>query len=285
MTLKLHRPQAEIFVPDGIPMPEALARTTDLCIGSHQDDAEAMALSGILDCFGRTDRWFANVVVTDGAGSARSGLYADCSDARMKEIRRCEQRKAAILGEYSCQILLDYPSAMVKDPAVSGTVADLKQILLVARPKTVYLHNPADKHDTHVATFLRALTALRHLPPAARPERVLGCEAWRDLDWLNDEEKQALPATAHPNLAAALIGLFDSQIAGGKRYDLAVAGRRAAHATFFASHGVDESDGLVFAMDLTPLVRDPNLAVADYTLAAIDWFRADVASRLAKLNS
>ena len=35
---------------------------------------------------------------------------------------------------------------------------------------------------------------------------------------------------------AALIGVFDSQIAGGKRHDLAVLGRRRANATYNASH-------------------------------------------------
>ena len=34
---------AEIFVPDGTPMPDALARTTHICIAAHQDDIEIMA--------------------------------------------------------------------------------------------------------------------------------------------------------------------------------------------------------------------------------------------------
>jgi hypothetical protein len=61
---------------------------------------------------------------------------------------------------------------------------------------------------------------------------VLGCEVWRNLDWLLDEDKQGLPVDDRPNLAAALSGVFDSQISGGKRYDLAVQGRRLANATF-----------------------------------------------------
>ena len=42
-----------------------------------------------------------------------------------------------------------------------------------------------------------------------------------------------MPVDRHENLHAALMGVFDSQIAGGKRYDLATAGRRRAHATYF----------------------------------------------------
>jgi hypothetical protein len=53
------------------------------------------------------------------------------------------------------------------------------------------------------------------------------------------------------------VGVFDSQVSGGKRYDLATAGRRLAHATYYASHGTDEESALSFAMDLTPLVEEP----------------------------
>jgi hypothetical protein len=53
-----------------------------------------------------------------------------------------------------------------------------------------------------------------------------------------------------------------------------------AHATYFASHGTDEESALNFAMDLTPLVEDPGLSIADYVLSFVDRFRADVAKRL-----
>src|SRR4051812_46028282 len=105
---------AELFLPDGSPESGALARTTHLAIGAHPDDLEIMALEGILACFGRTDRWFCGVVVTDGAGSARTGPYARFTDAEMKAIRRDEQRKAAVLGEYGAQVMLDYSSQEIR---------------------------------------------------------------------------------------------------------------------------------------------------------------------------
>ena len=73
--MKLHRDTAEIFVPDGLSTEQALSRTTHLAVSAHQDDIEIMAASPILDCFQRTDRWFTGVVVTDGRGSPRNGLY------------------------------------------------------------------------------------------------------------------------------------------------------------------------------------------------------------------
>jgi hypothetical protein len=112
------------------------------------------------------------------------------------------------------------------------------------------------------------------------PKKVYGCEVWRALDWLGDEDKQVLPVSARSNIAAALVGVFDSQVTGGKRYDLATAGRRLANATYFASHGTDQESALNFAMDLTPLVANPGMAIPDYVLGYVDRFRADVEKRM-----
>lgn len=282
--MKLHNPHADVFVPDGLETAAALARTTHICFSAHQDDIEIMAYHGILECFGQKEKWFAGVVVTNGAGSPRAGLYANYSDGDMQKIRLMEQRKAAFVGEYGCQIQLGYTSGEVKDPANKAVRDDILAILQAAKPQVVYLHNPADKHDTHVAVTLRAIDALRALDPADRPSKVYGCEVWRDLDWLPDEDKQTLPVSGHSNIAAALLGVFDSQVVGGKRYDLATAGRRLANATYFASHAVDVETALTFAMDLTPLIADPSLSVTDYTCRFIDKLRADVAGRLKKLG-
>ena len=101
---------------------------------------------------------------------------------------------------------------------------------------------------------------------------------------MNDSEKVPLDVSAHENLAMALNGIFDSQIAGGKRYDLAVQGRRLANATFFESHAVDAADQLWFAMDLTPLVEDDTRDPVAFTLEAIDRFRDDVRNRIEKFR-
>lgn len=283
--MKFHNPNADLFVPDGTGVEAALKRTTHICFSAHQDDIEIMAYHGVLECFGQTDRWFTGVVVTNGAGSPRAGLYEKYTDEEMQKVRRIEQRKAAFVGEYSCQIQLDYTSAAVKDPNNVAVRDDILSILRTAQPRVVYLHNPADKHDTHVAVALRAIDALRALAPAERPVKVYGCEVWRDLDWLPDEDKQTLPVSGHPNIATALVSVFDSQVIGGKRYDLATAGRRLANATYFASHATDVETALTYAVDLTPLIADASLSIVDYMCRFIDKFRADVEGRLKKLSA
>jgi LmbE family N-acetylglucosaminyl deacetylase len=276
--MQFHNSTADFFVPDNAAPEAALSRTTHLCISAHQDDIEIMAYHGIAECFGLRDKWFTGVVVTNGAGSPRSGIYGDYTDQEMQQVRLIEQRKAAYVGDYACQIQLGFTSSQVKNPKETAVVEDLTKIIHTAQPEYVYLHNLADKHDTHFGVVLRSLAALRAVEQ--KPKKVYGCEVWRDLDWLSDGEKQVLPSSARPNIAAALVGVFDSQVSGGKRYDLATAGRRLAHATYFASHGTDQETAINFAMDLTPLVNDASLSIAEYVTGAIERFRKDVETRI-----
>jgi LmbE family N-acetylglucosaminyl deacetylase len=200
----------------------------------------------------------------------------------MRAIRREEQREAARLGRYNLQIQLAHPSADVKRKDGAGLNADLDLIFGSVRPGTVYLHNPADSHDTHVALLLRCLEAIARLPAARRPARVLGCEVWRGLDWLLPGDKVALDAGADPGLARKLLAVFDSQVAGGKRYDEATLGRRAANATFSEPRVVDRALGVTFAIDLTPVTRPGGPSVLEHTLAQVERLKADVAERLRK---
>lgn len=282
--MKFSRSTSEIFVPDGLDPQGALSRTTHMTISAHQDDIEIMAADGVLQCFQRDGLWFCGVVVTNGSGSPRDGLYKDYSAEEMRQIRNKEQRKAAVVGEYGAQVLLDYPSAELRDVSNEALVRDLIWLLRTAGPRIVYTHNLSDKHDSHVAVVLRVIDAIRTLPLEERPQRLYGCEVWRDLDWLVDEDKVAFDVSAHQNLQLALLGVFDSQICGGKRYDLATMGRRQANATYHASHKVDATTGLSFAMDLTPLIRDPDLGIGSYVEKYVDHFVQDIIGRINKLH-
>ena len=280
--MKLHQPTAEIFVPDGKPAARALARITHLGIGAHQDDLEFMAFHGILACFGSKKNYFGGVTCTNGSGSARAGTYANFTDAEMRAVRRREQNAAATTGGYGVMVQLDYPSNIVKSSTDTSLKRDLKKILAATQPEIVYTHNPADKHETHIGVVVAALQAMRELPRAQRPQCVWGCEVWRNLDWLPDADKVLMDVSGRDNLAAALNGVFDSQIAGGKRYDTATAGRRSANATFFESHATDKTSQLIFGMDLTPLVAGETLDIADYVCGFMEKFQADVREKLSK---
>jgi LmbE family N-acetylglucosaminyl deacetylase len=194
----------------------------------------------------------------------------------MMTIRIIEQKKAALLGEYGAQVFLGYPSSAAKDGNNLDVSKDLAKIILATGPGVVYTHNLADKHPTHIGVAVKTILAIRDLQPQERPMKLFGCEVWRDLDWLMDDEKVVFDCSAQTNLQTALLGVFDSQVSGGKRYDLATMGRRLANATYYASHDTDEAIGFSYAMDLTPLIQDDTLDITDFVKDHIYGFVHDV---------
>jgi LmbE family N-acetylglucosaminyl deacetylase len=263
----------EIFYPGQ----RDLSETTHLAVGAHPDDNEVMAYDGILKCFARPDKWFTSVVVTDGAGSTRTGAYAGYTDADMIKARIEENRTAAILGKYLASVMLGYTSAEAKRENNREIVDDIKKIITKTQPEYIYIHNLADKHRTHIGSALKTLQAIREL--AYKPKAIYGCEVWRTLDWLEDNDKIKFNVAGHPHLESGLIGVFDSQIAGGKRYDLAIPGRRLANATYLDAHEIDVTDSLMFAMDLTPLA-DKSVDILEFVMRHINKFADDVRSNL-----
>jgi LmbE family N-acetylglucosaminyl deacetylase len=282
--VKFHLDSAEIFVPDALSVEQAVARTTHLCIAAHQDDIEIMTAQPILECFQRDDKWFTGVVVTDGRGSPRNGIYEQYSDEELRLVRFKEQRKAAIVGEFAALIMLDYPSEIVKDGSSVFPVEDMVSLLKATRPQVVFTHNLADKHDTHIGVVLKVVSAIRNLSENERPQKLYGCEVWRDLDWMVDSDKVGFDLSHQENLQAALLGVFDSQISGGKRYDLASLARRRVNATYFESHGVDVTTGLSFAMDMTPLIFDDSKEPTAFVQELIQRFMQDVLDRLRRMR-
>lgn len=282
--MKLRHPKSDRYTPDGTDTDIALARTTHLCVIAHQDDIEINAYPAIAECYGHSDRFLTGVTVTNGSGSSRTGPFADYTDEEMQTVRAEEQREAARLGQYNLQLQLGYPSADVKQANHPDLSADLIDIFSACQPDIVYLHQPLDKHDTHVAVLLRCIEAYHQLPRDQRPKKVYGIEAWRGLDWLLDDEKIALDSSAHPDLALKIMQVFASQIAGGKRYDRAAIGRRQANATFHTSHASDTFTEVTWGLDLTPLILDETLSVSEFVQARVDRLRKDVVDRISRMS-
>ncbi|MEG1711255.1 MAG: PIG-L family deacetylase [Clostridia bacterium] len=280
--MKLYKRDAEIYIYDE-KQEEAFATTTHLAIAAHQDDVELMAYHGIAECFGQKDKKFSAIILTNGSGSPRSGIYKDYTDEEMMLQRKKEQKKAAFIGEYATLSLLMYPSNEVKDNKNNYVVEDIFNILMATKPQIVYTHNLADKHETHVATALRTISAINMMPKADRPSIVYGCEVWRDLDWINDDKKIRLDVGKKTNIAQALTGVFDSQISGGKQYATAVEGRRIANATFADDHAIDTLQKVTYAMDLTPLISDEHMSIIDFINDYINDFKSDVNNKILKL--
>jgi len=278
--IKLKNPGATLYFPDGFPPEEAIAHTTHLGIGAHQDDIEIMAYHGILQCLHNQELWFGGVTCTAGGGNPENGPYARCGKDEMRAIRIREQNTAAAIGQYSFMAQLDYNSKDIRNPVSEDLKDDLKRILKAANPSIIYTHNPADKHDTHVAVCVAVIEALREEPVGEPPPTVYGCEVWRSLDWLPDADKVVMPVAGHENVANALLGAHDSQISGGKHYNRATVGRWLSNATFFDPRAQDIATKISFAMDLSPLVQNPDLDIAEYVFGYIERLGADITGRI-----
>jgi LmbE family N-acetylglucosaminyl deacetylase len=272
--------RAEIHVPDGEPAGRALERVTDLAVVAHPDDIEFLALAAIGECRGADDRWFAGVTCTDGAGSARTGGYAALTPTELADVRRAEQRDAADRGAYAAVVQLGHPSADTRSPdGHRRLVEEVTALLVATRPVNLYTHNLLDKHVTHVAVGAATVRAVRALPMVDRPLRMVGVEAWRDLDWLADAEKVRFDVSRFGPLGDDLAACFPSQL-DGKDYATAARGRRKANATFFEPRQADDADEVIVAIDLTPLARNDDVDPVRFATNAVDRFRDDAASVL-----
>ena len=266
-------PKKDIFIPDNTASDIALARTTHLAIGAHQDDLEFFAFHGIAECFENEDKHFTGITCSDGSGSPRAGKIGRLSKKELVEMRCEEQRKAARIGKYNAMLQLGYLSDAIKTQSFAH---DLQTLLEQCQADTVYIHNPFDRHPTHIACAIQCIHALKKLPQAIQPKQLYGCEVWRDLDWLPDKYRVALPCSTYLELQKKLTLVFQSQIAAGKRYDKAVMGRRFAHATFSDSHQVDQETGVTLAIDLRPLLEPTQLNLQTFMNEVMHAFQSSI---------
>lgn len=269
-----------MFVPDGIDAQQALARTTHLGIGAHPDDLEFMGWHPILQCLHHEQNHLTGVITSDGRSSSRTGMYARYSDDQMVQVRLREQQHAAVSGEYAATLSLMYEEtgAVMGGQDSEPLIADLMEVIRQTQPRVVFTHNLCDRHPHHVIVVLAVVEALRRLEYL--PDEFYGGEAWRGLDWMNPSDRLQFDVSEHQNLTSALMGVYDSQITGGKRYDQATAGRKRANATYADPFHSDDSSALEFAMDLMPLLKDPTLKPEDYAETFIQNFLRDVRTRL-----
>lgn len=274
--MKFTNEKSVLFVPDG---GESLEKVTDLGIGAHPDDLEFMTWRGILAGFIESQRAFMGITLTDGGGSSRTGSYANCSDEEMKKIRLREQKNAACVGNYVALAALGYSSAQVRHRE-QGVKDDLRNLILASRPDYIYTHNLADRHLTHLATASLVVEVLREVKDIYRPQKLYGCEVWRSLDWLSKEDRLTFDVGGRPSLSMSLMGLYDSQISGGKNYDKATFGRRQANATYNDAYAPDDTQLLELAMDMTPLIDDPELPLKDFLAKQIDNFKEEALKNL-----
>ena len=247
-----------------------------LCICAHQDDAEIMAIDGILKGYYSKKYSFALVETTDGGGSARTGKFKDYSDEEMKKVRIKEQESASEIGRYNSLYMLNYTSKEVKDKNNQDIVDEYIKIIKELKPEVIYTHSILDKHPTHIGVVLKVIKALRSLPKNEQPKLFYGCEVWRGLDWIDDSRKIGFNVSRNIKLQRKLLEVYESQIEGGKEYTKASIGRRYQNATYFQSHAVDDYKMISYAIDLMPVLKNPQLSINEYALSFVDELKNEV---------
>lgn len=277
------------YARDGSTPLVALSRTTHAGVFAHQDDSPIVGMHGIKECFRSREtppkRYF-SIVVTDGARCTRAGRYAAFSEEEMVAAREQEEMAASHVGDYSGVALLRFPSLVARDGSNNKPTDDLVCLLARIKPKALYTHSPIDKHKTHLAIVLRTIQAMKELGKTYIPDMFVGGEGWLALDWVPEQHKIKMDITGFEGLASALINLYDSQVAGGsaKNYAEATLGRWLANATYADAYHPDQSECVIYGLNLRPLLEDPQLSVRDYLGAVVGGFRKNVLDSLDEIG-
>lgn len=268
--MKFSNASARLFTPRAGDAGALFAQASHIAVGAHPDDLEFMSGHAIL-------------AGAKAAGFAGVTCEAGSENPAEQVVRLKEQEDAARLGNYLAVATLSHLSKDLKAGRRAPLVADLKTLFATAKPQAVYTHNPADKHDTHVAVCVSVVEALRSLPADRRPARLYGCEVWRGLDWVVDAEKTRFDVSDGMGHLAKLMKAYPSQLQG-KAYDLALDGRKRANATFFDARSNDQMTHCEYALDMTELLTNTTLAVEAWIDRHLESLRSDVKARIARIS-
>lgn len=249
----------------------------NIVIAAHKDDGEMIGIKAIDDSF-KKDESLVMIILTNGSGCPRIGEYASISDEDMVEIRTAEQKRAAEIGRYNTLYLLDYSSKLVqeKDKKIKQEIVEI--LNRYPNVENIYIHNPFDRHKTHVATCEISVQAIKEVYSHGRLpnlKKVLGVEIWRCLDWLPDNFKVVIDTSGSEFLSQNIMSVFVSQNLA-KKYDEAIIARRLANATFNSSHESNAYTSLTYAIDLIGVVTNVNKKLLDLLTNVLDLFEKNL---------
>ena len=242
-------------------------------------------MDGILACFRPARQVVHWASWPPTAPAARATAYTrTITDEEMRAVRRTEQKKAAFVGEYAAAgVFLDYPSLRSRTPP-SRPGGGHKAADRRGRPEIVYTHNLA------TSTTRTSRWRCGRSPPSAGCRRKTAAASFTaarcgavSTGW-RTTTRWCSHSTSARTSPWRCVGVFDSQIAGGKRYDMATMGRRRANATYYESHAVDAGQSMNFAMDLTPLIQDDKLDANKYVQRYIEHLAQDVSQRIRRFS-
>ena len=170
-------------------------KSENIGVFAHPDDAE---ISSGLPMLGAKNGWL-TVIVTDGAMSVSHADLGEHSVKELVDIRWKEQCDAAVISKTPA-IHLSYPSA-----AVNGVMGLAKQAEVVSvlaswvntmpNIKSIYTHNPIDKHPTHLGILNVLAGALYSERFNPKIEEIYGMKVWGGVDALPEKQFKLFSTT------------------------------------------------------------------------------------------
>lgn len=274
------------FIPNGMSLDAAIesARNGSLGIGAHPGDLEIIAIRGIGISLNFLKRRFTGVTVTDGLDIARRERDKDLSDEQIIEERLREQNIAAAVGKYALQHNLLYRGADIQDPNTEPSRALVKEISGIVskvQPQVIYMHSSFDEYTTNVAVMRATIEALRSLPCVEQPRELYGCEVWGDLGWLPKGRKKFLDVTGFTEIQHNLISCHASQIDEERKPNDATLWREFSNVAWAHPRDPKVKAG-VLAVDLMPLLHNPELSIGDFANEIMDEFNVECLTTLSR---
>lgn len=241
--------------PEGLRLADFAGQPNVVVIAPHPDD-DAIGVGGSLRRHRSVGENVFAIYVTDGAGTPTGG------GRTREEIVQTRQDEAMRgLGEIDAQagIFLNYQSKEVKSDRVPDVVQDLAAVFDLLRPRVIYVTAPYERHSTHIACTLRTVEAIRAVNNFA-PE-LKGYAVWGYL--YGDENLEYVDISAHVEAKRRAIRCHESEVAG-HAYDEGIIGLHRYVAVFQETHGLQEMAYAELLLDMSRLVREPELSVGDF---------------------
>ena len=258
-----------------------LTDTTDLSCTAHQDDAEIENGIQILQAQRDPKKNFLNIIATDGASSKsrlnRADADAEGSKGKPFELqelpeRRWREQRDASSASKTPSIQLGYPSNAVNGLMGDGKKAEVVHILSglfdsMPNLKDVFLHNPLDKHDTHLGVLACSVAAFRSMDSKDLPDNIVGMEGWGGLAGMPHGELVKFVTENKQDLEEikGWISLYTSQLDLQLRaYDKVTIALYEAHAGFVTDpHSLGVIEGMAIGVKLTDYIKNPDMQLED----------------------
>ena len=251
-----------VILPESINYADFAGRENIVVISPHPDD-DAIAAGGAIRLHADHNEPVFTIYLTTGANTPAAGRR---STATITSQRQEESVMAMKILGTSAGFFLHYESGEIIKTTIEDVAQDIFAILMVVKPKRIYLPSPFESHLTHLAATSRTLEALRRVPDLT-PE-MRGYSVWSEI-FATPDELETIDISEVIDAKKRAMRTHESEIKF-KPYDTATIGKNHFDAIFNDPHADSKTqysetflkmDGLALRPELELDVYARNLAL------------------------